>query len=115
LPPNCNSNDFGYIHSENEPQEAVGKAHKVFCEASYVQSGEYISGKYPRVSKTDDTVWLEGTYNPIFDNRKQLVKIVEFASNAVKSIEKIVVDAQHSVELVEQTGDTVKKINQRKY
>lgn len=97
------------------PQEAVGKAHKVFCETSYIQSGdyrnfwsrlnngEYISGKYPRVSKTGQAVWLEGTYNPIYDNRKKLVKIVEFATDITSSV----LQAQHTNELAyESTKNT---------
>ncbi|KXI27622.1 methyl-accepting chemotaxis protein [Paraglaciecola hydrolytica] len=80
------------------PQDAIGLSHKVFCQSNYVQSGEYrsfwsrlvggeyISGKYPRVSKTGQQVWLEGTYNPIYDNRKQLVKIVEFATDITSSV-----------------------------
>ena len=97
------------------PQEAVGLAHKVFCETSYMQSGdyrtfwsrlnngEYISGKYPRVSKTGQSVWLEGTYNPIYDNRKKLVKIVEFATDITSSVQQ----AQHTNELAyESTKNT---------
>jgi methyl-accepting chemotaxis protein len=74
-------------------EQIQGKHHKIFCTESYVKSSEYrqfwdtlnrgqfLSGQYERVSRTGETLWLEASYNPIFDPSGKLIKIVKFATD----------------------------------
>ncbi|NIY74911.1 PAS domain S-box protein [Thalassospira sp. HF15] len=76
--------------------ELKGKHHSIFVpeaivkDASYeefwtkLRAGEYASGAFQRVRKNGDKVWIEATYNPIFDERGKLVKVVKFASDITK-------------------------------
>jgi methyl-accepting chemotaxis protein len=79
---------FGY-----QLDDVVGKHHRIFCEPGYVESpeyaafwqklgrGEYESGEFKRISKDGAEVWLQASYNPIFDLEGRPLKIVKFASD----------------------------------
>lgn len=76
-------------YTENE---ICGRHHRIFVEPSYAHSGEYAafwqdlrkghhrSGQYRRIGKDGKEVWLQATYNPIFDTNGQPVKVVKYAS-----------------------------------
>lgn len=78
--------------------EIQGKHHRIFCEPEYAASeayrdfwaqlnrGEYFSGQFKRVGKDGNTIWLEATYNPVFDSNKNLVKVVKFASDITAQV-----------------------------
>lgn len=44
-----------------------------------LRRGEAISGEFKRVTKDGETIYLKGTYNPIFDKDSQVVKILKLA------------------------------------
>jgi methyl-accepting chemotaxis protein len=71
--------------------EIKGKHHKMFCETSYTMSeayadfwhklgrGEYEGGEYKRIGKGGKEVWIQSTYNPIFDLDGKPWKVIKFA------------------------------------
>ncbi len=71
--------------------EIVGKHHSIFVEPEYaasstyaqnckkVVSGDFISGTFKRLTKNKDVVYLEATYNPVFDESGKIYKIVKIA------------------------------------
>ncbi|MDN2710120.1 PAS domain-containing methyl-accepting chemotaxis protein [Janthinobacterium sp. SUN118] len=75
------------------PEEIEGKHHRIFCEAEYAKSDEYAqfwqklgqglfdAGEYKRVTKDGREIWLNATYNPIFDAEGRPFKVVKFASD----------------------------------
>lgn len=83
-----------------------GKHHSLLCEPELISSqgyndfwrrlnaGEFFSGQFKRISKDGKTVWLEASYNPVYDNGGNLIKIIKFASDITARIEKIDKDAQ---------------------
>jgi len=44
------------------------------------------TGKFERRDKRGRTVWLEASYNPIFDAQKRVVKVVKFASDITERV-----------------------------
>ncbi len=72
-------------------QEIVGKHHRVFVhedEAAGVAyqlfwdklgRGQYDAGEYRRIRKDGSEVWIQATYNPVFDAAGRPVKVVKFA------------------------------------
>lgn len=74
-------------------EEIVGKHHKIFCEPDYVASreyaefwsrlakGEYYSDEFKRIRKDGSSVYIQGTYNPIFDENGNVFKVVKFATD----------------------------------
>lgn len=79
--------------------EIQGEHHKLFCEDSLTQSSEYTafwqtlnrgefkSGQFKRVNKHGEIIWLEASYNPIFNARGELVKVVKFAADITAQVE----------------------------
>ena len=73
--------------------EIVGKHHKIFCLPEYASSaeykafwdkmarGEFDSGEYLRIGKNGNEIWLQATYNPIFDQNGRVTKVVKFAAD----------------------------------
>ncbi len=76
--------------SEND---IVGRFHRELVSEEHRNSREYAdlwanlrkgtfqSGEFQRFSKNGSEIWLYATYNPIFDEKGQVVKIVKFAND----------------------------------
>lgn len=94
-------NVVGYQYSDLK-----GKHHRLFCEPELIRSqvyddfwrrlnaGEFFSGQFKRIAKGGEVVWLEASYNPVYDCDGKLIKIIKFASDITARIEKIDQDAQ---------------------
>lgn len=95
-------NTVGYSLSD-----ITGKHHKLFCEQSFYDEnpgfwrelgkGEFKTGRFKRVSKHGQPVWLEASYNPIFDSNGRVVKVIKFASDVTEQVLK----AQQTTEAAE--------------
>jgi methyl-accepting chemotaxis protein len=80
--------------------EVVGKHHRIFCDPGYAESpeytqfwqklgrGEYEADEFKRITKDGAEVWLQATYNPIFDMNGRPLKVVKFASDITVEIQK---------------------------
>ncbi|MBW8320156.1 MAG: PAS domain-containing methyl-accepting chemotaxis protein [Rhizobium sp.] len=86
--------------------EIQGKHHAMFCEPSYTQSpdyqrfwqklagGEFFSEEFKRIGKGGKVVWIQASYNPIFDMNGRVFKVVKFAtdiSERVRSVDDVAV------------------------
>ncbi|MCQ2003019.1 PAS domain-containing methyl-accepting chemotaxis protein [Rhizobium sp. NRK18] len=92
-------NTLGYSR-----EEIVGRHHSMFCERDYVRSpdyqefwrnlaaGQYVADEFKRIGKSGREVWIQASYNPIFDMNGNVFKVVKFATdvtdrvNAVESL-----------------------------
>ena len=80
--------------------EVVGKHHRIFCEPGYAESpayaefwqklsrGEYESDEFKRLAKDGTELWLQASYNPIFDADGRPLKVVKFASDITDEVQK---------------------------
>ncbi|MEL0636635.1 PAS domain-containing methyl-accepting chemotaxis protein [Marinomonas sp. TI.3.20] len=78
---------MGY-HSK---KEVIGKHHRMFCQDDFYVShpnfwqelaaGEFKTGQFLRLDKQGNKVWLEASYNPIFDDQNNVIKVVKLASD----------------------------------
>jgi methyl-accepting chemotaxis protein len=76
--------------------EIVGKHHSLFVEpalrdsAAYtefwakLQAGEFQAGQFKRVGKGGREIWIEATYNPLFDASGRPYKIIKFATDITR-------------------------------
>src|SRR5450830_1919704 len=74
-------------------EEAVGQHHSKFVDAVYRESlqykefwqklgrGEFDQGQYKRIGKGEKEVWIEASYNPIFDLNGKPFKVVKYATD----------------------------------
>ncbi|MGE8456482.1 MAG: methyl-accepting chemotaxis protein, partial [Pseudomonas alloputida] len=118
--------------------EVVGRHHGLFCLAPERESaqyrefwaslnrGEYHSHRFERVNKQGQTVFLEASYNPIFDSKGRLCKVVKFASDITHQVctQQSAAHAAHAssvqtdacarkgTEVVQQTVQVIEQISQ---
>lgn len=78
--------------------EIKGQHHRMFVEPSYrespayrqfwqdLSSGHYQSGEFKRVGKGGREVWIQASYNPIFDPSGKPCKVIKFAADVTGQI-----------------------------
>jgi PAS domain S-box-containing protein len=84
--------------------EIKGRPHHIFVDATYAASQEYfnfwsklrrgesVTEEFKRIGKDGHVVWLQASYNPIFDADDNITKIVQFSTditNRALAIESI--------------------------
>ncbi|MGJ5178458.1 PAS domain-containing protein [Bradyrhizobium oligotrophicum] len=61
------------------PDERNGAAYREFWAA--LNRGEYQAAEYKRIGKGGKEVWIQASYNPIFDEKGKPFKVVKFATD----------------------------------
>ena len=73
--------------------EIKGKHHSLFVEPEYkvspeyrtfwdqLGSGQHMAGEYKRLAKGGREVWIQATYNPIFDSSGRPFRVVKYATD----------------------------------
>lgn len=96
--------------------EIKGQHHRMFCLPEFYQSnpnfwaelstGAIKTGLFQRIDKHGQRMWLEATYNPIFNHEGKVVKIIKLASDITDRVEKaerVKEAATTSFEIAQQT------------
>jgi methyl-accepting chemotaxis protein len=120
--------DGSIIRSNDNFQQTMGYSsnelssmhHRDFCEPTYAKSneyrdlwrrlnnGEFVSGKFERVNKQGKRVWLEATYNPIFDTGGTLCKVIKFATCITKTVNESVESGRIACDSLMKTDNMAK-------
>ncbi len=66
-----------------EPQERESYEYKAFWEQ--LARGEYDAGEYKRIGKDGKEIWIQASYNPIFDMNGRPFKVVKYATDMTAS------------------------------
>ena len=64
------------------PEDAQRESYKKAWDR--LRNGEYQSGEYRRITRDGREVWVVSTYNPVFDPKGRLFKIVEYATDVTE-------------------------------
>ncbi|WP_449410351.1 methyl-accepting chemotaxis protein [Methylobacterium komagatae] len=79
-------------------EEVRGQPHAMFVDAHYAQSpdyaafwerlrrGEFATGMFQRIAKGGRPIWIQASYNPIFDPNGRLTKIVKYATDVTANM-----------------------------
>ncbi len=74
-------------------EEIQGRHHRMFVDPEYAKSKEYKAfwaglnagnfdqGQYQRFTKDGDEIWIQASYNPVFDEAEKPYKVVKFATD----------------------------------
>ncbi|MBO1519310.1 methyl-accepting chemotaxis protein [Oceanisphaera pacifica] len=105
-------------------EQLVGQHHRIFCDSEFYQQqpnfwqdlakGEHKSGRFKRVDAQGNDIWLEATYNPIFDGAGQVHRVVKFASDIserVRQSRKNQQASEQACDIAVQTSHTVEQGN----
>ena len=96
---NANENFLGAMGYSLE--EIQGKHHSMFVDAEYKKSPEYRSfweqlGKgiyfadeFRRINKAGDDVWIQASYNPIFDQNGKPYRVVKYAVDITARVKAV--------------------------
>ena len=107
--------------------EVRGKHHSMFVEPAHRSSveyamfwqklgrGEYDAGQYKRIGRSGQEIWIQASYNPIFDMNGKPFKVVKYATDIsaqVRSMQQLEIAVQQTQAAVSaaQEGDLSKRI-----
>jgi methyl-accepting chemotaxis protein len=74
-------------------EEVKGQHHRIFMDEKEAQSpeysqfwqqlsrGEFVSAEFKRMGKGHKEIWIQASYNPIFDDSGRPVKVIKFATD----------------------------------
>jgi methyl-accepting chemotaxis protein len=81
--------------------EIQGRHHSMFCDPSYASSpiykqfwadlasGKFQSDEFKRIGKGGREVWIQATYNPIFDEQGRVFRVVKFATDVTGRVHAV--------------------------
>ncbi len=81
--------------------EVSGQHHRMFVDAPFARSaeyqdfwrklnaGEFIASEFKRIGKGGKEVWIQASYNPIFDDKQRVVKVVKFATDVTGRVHAV--------------------------
>ncbi|MEC9281144.1 MAG: PAS domain-containing methyl-accepting chemotaxis protein [Bdellovibrionota bacterium] len=96
-------------------EEIKGQHHSMFADQEYAASAEYKAfweklrsgvfdaGKYRRLGKGGKEVWIQASYNPLFDLNGKVVKVIKFATDLTE-------ERQAYTHLVDSFGEATQKL-----
>ncbi|GGA57856.1 methyl-accepting chemotaxis protein [Pelagibacterium lentulum] len=82
---------LGYRHDE-----IVGQHHAMFCAPEYAKSveyktfwetlqrGDFVAGEFKRVGRDGKDIWIQASYNPVFDPQGVPIKVIKFATDVTE-------------------------------
>ncbi|WP_244631283.1 PAS domain-containing methyl-accepting chemotaxis protein [Aureimonas sp. ME7] len=66
------------------PEEGRSGAYETFWER--LRAGEFIADEFKRIGKNGREVWIQASYNPIFNLNGEVVRIVKFATDVTARV-----------------------------
>lgn len=97
-------------------EQVIGKHHRIFCDDEFYRenpsfwhdlaSGTLNSGRFKRQNSRGENVWVEATYNPIFDDHGKVYKVIKFASDISDRVRM----AMTAVEMAAATSEETNQI-----
>lgn len=81
-------------------KQILGKHHQIFCTREEVesksyhdfwanlQSGQFITDRFKRINSNGNEIWLEASYNPVYDDSGELYKVIKFATDITEQMNR---------------------------
>ncbi|MCO4785055.1 MAG: PAS domain-containing methyl-accepting chemotaxis protein [Marinomonas atlantica] len=114
--------NFAHALGYSSEKELPGKHHKEFCFDEFYQEnpnfwkelsqGEVKSGLFKRQRKNGDIVWIEATYNPVWNNEYKVTKVVKVATDITERVNKQL-SIQRAAEVAHSTSVETAQVSER--
>ena len=104
-------------------REIKGQHHRMFVEPDYARSPAYTelwdelragklrAGEFKRIGKGGREVWIQASYNPIFDPNGRVFKVVKFATDITAQVTKRVESSRVGATVDGKLGDIVEAVS----
>ncbi|WP_421856649.1 methyl-accepting chemotaxis protein [Marinomonas sp.] len=102
-------------------KDIIGQHHSQFCTPEFYQEnpnfwaelahGDFKTGQFKRINKQGKTVWLEASYNPIFDQFGKVAKILKVASDITERVNTQLA-IQNAAEIAHSTSIETAKVSE---
>jgi methyl-accepting chemotaxis protein len=85
-------------YKSNEKNQVIGKHHSIFVSYEYSKSDEYskfwknlnngkfLDGIFERKKVDGSTVYLQATYNPVFDSKGNVTNVIKIATDVTEAV-----------------------------
>ena len=85
-------------YKPNEKNQVVGKHHSIFVSYEYSKSddytkfwknlnnGKFLDGIFERKKVDGSTVYLQATYNPVFDSKGNVTNVIKIATDVTEAV-----------------------------
>ena len=85
-------------YKPNEKNQVIGKHHSIFVSYEYSKSddytkfwqnlskGKFVDGIFERKKVDGSTVYLQATYNPVFDSKGNVTNVIKIATDVTESV-----------------------------
>ncbi|ACI51953.1 methyl-accepting chemotaxis sensory transducer with Pas/Pac sensor [Gluconacetobacter diazotrophicus PA1 5] len=70
-----------------EPEFARSGAYDAFWKK--LRNGEFVAAEFRRIGKHGKVVWIQASYNPIFDRKGRVIKVVKFATDVTSRVNAV--------------------------
>ena len=102
-------------------RELLGQHHRMFCDPHYAASEEYktfwrklnqgtfVTDRFQRFDKSGREVWLNASYNPLYDASGKLYGVVKIATDITAQVQQQMAEqkaARMALEIAAQTDDS---------
>jgi PAS domain S-box-containing protein len=110
-------------YEDEDHKQLVGKHHSIFVSYEYskseeyknfwetLRSGKFFEGEFERRKMDGSAIYLQATYNPIFDENNTITKIMKIATDITENVNSKKEIDQLSKELKNQLDNTEKLKN----
>ena len=102
-------------------KDIIGQHHRQFCTPEFYQEnpnfwaelahGDFKTGQFRRINKQGKTIWLEASYNPIFDQFGKVIKILKVASDITERVNTQLA-IQNAAEVAHSTSVETAKVSE---
>jgi methyl-accepting chemotaxis protein len=100
-----------------DPQEAASEEYRDFWRT--LNRGEFVARKFRRLGKGGREIWIQASYNPIFDSSGKPVKVIKFATDVtaveherMRTEEERAAAQKEQAEVVSTLADGLKRLSE---
>ena len=98
--------------------EIVGQHHRMFVTPEYEQSEDYqtfwrelgegkkLSGEFSRLNKFQEPVWIQASYNPVYDSDGSLIRVIKFAVD-ITAQKKMAAQAASTISAIDRSQGVI--------